>query len=738
MPFVTETFKVEGMSCTACATSVESTLSVSAGVKKATVNYAANTVSVVFDDKVTDFNRLRTDLEAIGYDLATDPGLDLEKLQEAESAKLAGSRKKVLLSALFALPVVILAMAFHHNPYLNYIMMILSIPVMGWFGKEFFINAYKRAIHRSANMDTLVAMGTGVAFIFSSINTIFPKYLLDQGLEPHVYFEAAVVIITLILLGRYFEERAKFRTSGSIRKLLSLGVKSAVVIRDEQEMELPVDQVIKGDIILVRPGDKIPVDGKIISGSSSVNESMITGEPLPVAKLPGDTVIGATINERGSFRMVAEAVGNDTMLARIIRRVREAQGSKAPVQKLADRVAGIFVPVVIGIALVTFLAWWVFGPEPSMTYGLITSITVLIISCPCALGLATPTAIMVGIGKGAEMGILIKDAGSLEIAHSLDIIILDKTGTITEGKASVTGWHWIPGIEDTDGLKRIILAAEKMSEHPIARTISGHLEKEGVVAAVIDNFISIPGKGIRADAGKSTYLLGSSRFMDEQQVVIPDHAGNLAAKWMEDAMSVNFFAQDGRLVCLMAVADPVRADAYDTIERLKKSGLEVHMITGDHAKAAERTARLAGITHYRAHVTPEGKLEYVKELQSRGLKVGMTGDGINDAPALAQADVGIAMGTGTDVAIETAEITLVRGSLMKIAGAIGLSNHTMKIIRQNLFWAFFYNLIGIPVAAGILFPFTGLLLNPMIAGAAMAFSSVSVVSNSLKLRNVKL
>lgn len=735
MPVITETFKVEGMSCTACARSVESTLSASAGVRKATVNYAANTVSVVFDDKLTGFDSLKSNLEAIGYDLATDPGLDLEKLQEAESAKLAISRRKVLLSAVFSIPVVVLAMAFHHNPYFNYIMMTLSVPVLGWFGREFFINAYKRAVHRSANMDTLVAMGTGVAFIFSSINTIFPKYLLDQGLEPHVYFEAAVVIITLILLGRYFEERAKFRTSGSIRKLLSLGVKNAIVIRDEQEMELPVDQVVRGDIILVRPGDKIPVDGKILSGSSSVDESMITGEPVPVAKQPGDTVIGATINERGSFRMVAEAVGNDTMLARIIRRVREAQGSKAPVQKLADRVAGIFVPVVIAIALVTFLAWWLFGPEPALTYGLITSITVLIISCPCALGLATPTAIMVGIGKGAEMGILIKDAGSLEIAHSLDVIVLDKTGTITEGKASVTGWHWVPGDMDTGELKKIILAAEKMSEHPIARTITGHLEKEGVTETVIDNFISVPGKGIRAEADKSTYLLGSSRFMEEERVTIPDQARNIAAGWMEDAMSVNFVAKDGHIVCLMAVADPVRKDAADAIARLKKSGLEVHMITGDHSKAAERTARIAGITHYRANVTPEDKLEYVKELQSRGLKVGMTGDGINDAPALAQADVGIAMGTGTDVAIETAEITLVRGSLLKIAGAIGLSKRTMKIIRQNLFWAFFYNLIGIPVAAGILFPFTGILLSPMIAGAAMAFSSVSVVSNSLRLKN---
>jgi Cu2+-exporting ATPase len=583
-------------------------------------------------------------------------------------------------------------------------------------------------------MDTLVAIGTGSAFIFSTINTLFPAYLEKQGLEPHVYFEAAAVIITLVLAGRYFEERTRFRTSGSIRKLMGLSVKTATVVRDGQVMEIPVEQVIKGDWVLVRPGDKVPVDGKVIAGFSRVDESMITGESLAVPKKPGDQVTGATINGSGSLKIVAEKVGEETLLAQIIRKVKEAQGSKAPVQRLADRIAGIFVPVVIGIALVTFLGWWLMGPEPGLTYAFIASITVLIISCPCALGLATPTAIMVGIGKGAEMGILIKDARSLETARSLDVVVLDKTGTVTEGKAVITGWHWEDETQDETRMKNIIYSAEKLSEHPVARAIAAYLENDHTEEIDPDLFESITGKGVRFVSSGRVYLLGSLGLMNDNGIVIGEKASEIAKKWTEDAMTVNYIASGEKLICLVAVADPVKKDAAAAIRQLREAGLQVHMISGDHPGATERIARAVGLEHYRAEVSPAGKLEYVKELQARGLKVGMTGDGINDAPALAQADVGIAMGTGTDVAMETAEITLVKGSLQNIATAISLSRRTMKTIRQNLFWAFFYNLVGIPVAAGVLFPFSGILLDPMIAGAAMAFSSVSVVTNSLRLK----
>ena len=736
MSRIAETYRVEGMSCTACAQSVESMLSNSQGVEKAEVNYAMNTVSVVYNDKSTDFNKLRTALQSIGYDLAEDPGKDAEKIQKLEAERLTSSRRKTVLSIVFSIPVVVIAMALHHLPYRNLVMMLLTIPVIGWFGREFFINAFKRAIHFSANMDTLVAIGTGSAFLFSLVNTIFPSYLINQGLEPHVYYEAATVIISLILLGRYFEERAKFRTSGSIRKLMSLGVKTAIVLREGFETEISTDQVLAGDIVLIRPGDIIPVDGKVVEGQSSVNESMITGEPLPVLKQAGDELVGGTINGNGSLRMMATKVGYETMLSRIIQRVKEAQGSKAPVQRQADRIAGIFVPAVILIALLTFFGWLLFGPEPALPYAFITSITVLIISCPCALGLAIPTAIMVGIGKGAENGILIKDARSLETAYKLDIVVLDKTGTITEGKAKVTGWNWSESVKDQQKIKSIIYSAEKLSEHPVARAIEKHLEAEGVTGCQVSQFESLPGKGIRVESDGKIYLAGNKKLLEASGVNLTESEQIIAEQWASRGMTINYFCEEKQLICMIAVNDPVKEDSASAIRTLQTMGLEVYMITGDHPGAAERVARTVGITHFRAQVTPEGKLAYVKELQAIGKTVAMTGDGINDAPALAQADIGIAMGTGTDVAMETAEITLVKGSLDKIVSAVKLSRGTMKTIRQNLFWAFFYNLIGIPVAAGILFPFTGILLNPMIAGAAMAFSSVSVVSNSLRLRRI--
>jgi Cu2+-exporting ATPase len=738
LPVKTEIFKVEGMSCTACASSVESALSSASGVKRANVNFAENTVVVTYDEGTTGFEKLKKILLASGYDLAPDPAGDAEMIAANEKSRLKNIRNRTIGSAVLSLPVVVVSMAFHTHDRFHILLFVMTLPVVAWFGREFFVHAFKRAIHLTANMDTLVAIGTGTAFIFSAFNTFFPDYLAGRGLEVHVYYEAAAVIITLILLGRYLEERAKFRTSGAIRKLMGLAVKSAIVIREGIESEIPIDQVIPGDLILVRPGDKIPVDGEVVSGNSTVDESMIIGEPVPVKKKAGDTVIGATINNSGAFRMVARKVGEEMMLARIIRKVREAQGSKAPVQKLADRIAAVFVPVVLAISIITFVIWWFFGPEPSLTYAFITSITVLIISCPCALGLATPTAIMVGIGRGAESGILIKDARSLEIANRLDVVVLDKTGTVTEGQAKITGWIWVNEEVDKEGTKEMILAAEKMSEHPVARAIAHQLAEEGVKEAPLEDFMNIPGKGIMAKSNGKQCLLGNRKLMDSEDIPIPGYVTDRINLWTGEGITVNYIAIEGKAICAVGVNDPVRPDSVAAIKALQDAGKEVHMITGDHPGSAERVARAAGIMHFMAQVTPEGKLDYVKELQSRGLKVAMTGDGINDAPALAQADVGIAMGTGTDVAMETAEITLLKGNLMKIAEAIVLSGKTMRIIRQNLFWAFFYNIIGIPVAAGILFPFTGLLLDPMIAGAAMAFSSVTVVSNSLRLSKIAL
>ncbi len=730
-------YQVEGMSCASCAMSVETMIGAQDGVKKAAVNYASSTVAVEFDDRKIDFPEIKKAVVSIGYDIEMDASADIEEQERKEVHRLKTAWNKTLFSIIFSVPIILLAMVFTKVPYANWIMMGLSIPVLAWFGREFFIHAWKRATHFQSNMDTLVALGTGAAFLFSAFNTIFPQLLLKNGLTPHVYYEAAVVIIALILLGRYFEERAKSRTSGSIKKLMGLGVKSALVVRDGKEQELPIDQVLHGDIILVRPGDKIPVDGKITEGKSSVDESMITGESLAIEKGPGDGVIGATINQRGSFRMVAEKVGTETMLAQIIRKVKDAQGSKAPVQRLADKIAGIFVPIVMGIAALSFILWYFLGPEPRLTYSFIVLVTVLIIACPCALGLATPTAIMVGIGKGAEAGILIKDAQSLEIAHKLDAVILDKTGTITQGQARVTDFKWYGKEGDEESGKSVILSAEKNSEHAIARAIYHYFKDAGVTETSLENFDSITGKGIEARAEGKEYFLGNRKLMSEQGIEIPEQIEKVAGEWMSEAKSVNFVSSGKEVVALIAVADPIKETSIEAIRKMREMGLQVHMITGDNPKTAAKIAKAVGIDEYRAEVTPDDKLEYIKSLQKKGLKVAMTGDGINDAPALVQADVGIAMGTGTDVAMESAEITLIKGNLDKVVTAIELSKKTMQTIKQNLFWAFFYNLIGIPVAAGILFPFFGILLNPMIAGAAMAFSSVSVVSNSLRLRRFK-
>ena len=733
---IKRSYKVEGMHCASCASSVESMLGSLEGVGNAQVNFADESVLVEYDDQAVSAGQLKDAVRQIGYDLVTEGKTDLDEEQAKERKKLKVARNNALLAIAFSLPVFVIAMFFPNIPYANWLMLVLTLPVIGWFGREFFQIAWKQARHFSANMDTLVALGTGAAFLFSLFNTIFPEYLLSRGLTPHVYYEAAAVIISLILLGRYFETRAKSRTSDSIKKLMGLQVKTARVERDAEEMEVPVDQLQVDDVVLIRPGEKIPVDGVIIRGYSAVDESMITGEPLPVDKQEGDRVIGATLNKTGSFRIRAEKVGSDTVLSQIIQMVREAQGSKAPVQKLADRIAAIFVPVVISIAIVSALIWYLAGPSPQLTYAFVTLVTVLIIACPCALGLATPTALMVGIGKGAENGILIRDASVLERVNKVDSIVVDKTGTITTGEPAVREMRSVSGQDDPELLK-LVKSVESQSEHPLAEAISRYLSDHLKDGIELQEFDYITGQGIRAAHKQHELLIGNEALMQENDVQIPN---GLLSSARENAAAATrvYVARNGILELQFQVEDAIKPTSLKAIRALRDSGIEVHMMTGDNEQVAGEIARKTGIDNYRAGVMPEDKLQYVKELQQQGHRVAMVGDGINDSPALAQADIGIAMGKGTDVAIESAQITLVKGDLEKIRSAIALSRSTLQTIKQNLFWAFFYNVIAIPIAAGVLYPVNGFLLNPMIAGAAMSFSSVSVVMNSLRLKRRKL
>jgi Cu2+-exporting ATPase len=616
-------------------------------------------------------------------------------------------------------------------------MMALTLPVL-WLGRNFYIHAFKQARHGKANMDTLVALSTGIAFLFSTFNTLYPDFWHSRGIHPHVYFEAATVIIAFILLGKLLEERAKSNTSTAIKKLMGLQPKTVRIIENDAEKEIPVISVTVGMMVVVRPGEKIPVDGTVTIGNSYVDESMISGEPVPVEKKAGDKVFSGTVNQKGSFRFAAEKVGGETLLAQIIRMVQEAQGSKAPVQKLVDKIAGIFVPIVIGIAILSFIAWQVFGGDNALTQGLLALVTVLVIACPCALGLATPTAIMVGVGKGADNNILIKDAESLELGHKVNVVILDKTGTITEGKPQVTDSRWEATGLQTDLHKQILYSLEAQSEHPLAEAVVNHLKQEHIAAVDLEHFESITGKGVRANLKGQTYYIGNKKLIAENSIQLSQSLEAEANTWQEQAKTVVYFATNERVLAILAIADKIKATSLTAIETLQKRGIEVYMLTGDNAHTAAAVAREVGLKHYQAEVLPSDKAGFVKKLQGEGKIVAMVGDGINDSHALAQADVSIAMGKGSDIAMDVAKITLITSDLNMIPKALRLSSKTVQTIRQNLFWAFIYNLIGIPIAAGLLYPINGFLLNPMIAGAAMALSSVSVVSNSLRLKRAKL
>lgn len=731
---VKETFPVLEMTCAACAVSVESMLKSVEGVKDAGVNFANQDAWVEYNPSIATPEQMQATIRSIGYDLVIEKENKEELKEAAQQKHYEAVKHRTIWSTILSLPVLIIGMFFMDMPYGNYIMMVLSTPVIFYFGRSFFINAWKQAKHRKANMDTLVALSTGIAWLFSTFNTFFPDFWHVRGLHAHVYFEAAAVVIAFISLGKMLEEKAKSSTSSAIKKLIGLQPKTVtLVLEDDATKEIPVSQVKPNYILLVKPGEKIPVDGAVTSGQSFVDESMITGEPVPVEKSSGSKVFAGTINQKGSFRFRAEKVGAETLLAQIIKMVQQAQGSKAPVQKLVDKIAGIFVPIVIGISILTFIVWMIWGGDNAFTHALLTAVTVLVIACPCALGLATPTAIMVGVGKGAEHNILIKDAESLELAHKVDAIILDKTGTITEGKPEVSDMMFTDGVH-TNELKSVLLAIEAQSEHPLAEAVVRFLQKENTATVSLEKIESITGKGVAAVYNGKNYMVGNTSLLKEQSVKVSQLLLASMRQLQQQAKTVVVFAEDKDAVAIIAISDKIKPSSKTAIQQLQDRGIEVYMLTGDNQQTAAAIAQEVGLKEFKAEVMPSDKAAFVEQLQAQGKVVAMVGDGINDSHALAQADVSIAMGKGSDIAMDVAKMTLITSDLTSIPKAIRLSKQTVATIKQNLFWAFIYNLIGIPIAAGVLYPVNGFLLDPMIAGAAMALSSVSVVSNSLRLK----
>ena len=722
---------ISGMSCAACAVSVESMLKETEGIQSATVNYANQSAIITLENEGVDLSVAKKNIQSIGYDLLININ-NQEDLEAIKSAELNLLKRNTLYSGLLALPVFLIGMFWMNFPYANIIMWTLTTPILAVFGRSFFINSVKQGKIGNANMDTLVALSTGVAYLYSSFNTFFPHWLESRGIEPHVYFEAAAVIIFFILLGRLMESRAKAGTSEALKNLIGLQPTDLIVIRDGEPIKMNVADVQPGETILVKPGQKIPLDGILTEGQSYVDESMLTGEPIALDKNIGDNVFAGTINQAGSFKFKSNKSKSDTLLSSIIARVKQAQGSKAPIQKTVDKVTGIFVPTVLAIAVITFIIWSLIGTEDATLRGMLSAITVLVIACPCALGLATPTAIMVGIGKAASKGILIKDAESLETGKKIDTLILDKTGTITEGKPGVKEVLWKSGI-DSKALASIFYALEEKSEHPLAAAVTEHFAEEKTSIDLAE-FSSFTGKGVLGKYADKTYYIGNLKWLESLGINIDKTLAQTAEEMLNNGDIVIYLGEDNQLVGVVSIADKVRETSKVAISKLRKMGIEVHMLTGDQKKTAASIAEKVGIDHFQSGMLPQDKGEYIKKLQQKGHKVAMTGDGINDSEALVLADLGIAMGAGTDIAMETAQVTLMHSDLMAISELLKLSKETVATIRQNLFWAFIYNIIGIPIAAGILYPISGFLLNPMIAGSAMALSSLSVVGNSLRLK----
>lgn len=769
---------VQGMTCAACQASVQKALQRQPGVLDAAVNLMMKSAAVTYDPAVIRPEALVEAIRDTGYE-AELPRPEQTAFAEQEARDRANEeefrslRRKALASGAAGILAMIVSMplmtsGIHRGPVadpfmrwamesltpalravmpwlyrippaiLSWTLLALTVGVMAWAGRHFYVRAWSGFRHRSADMNTLVAVGTGAAFLDSALATVVPGFFLARGVAPDVYYEAVVLIIALILTGNMFEARAKSRTSAALRALVALQPKTARVLREDREMDLPIAQVKSGDVVAVRPGERIPVDGEVTSGASAVDESMLTGESMPVEKTAGDRVIGGTINRTGAFRFRATTLGADSVLAQIVKLMRDAQGSRAPIQKLADRISGIFVPVVLSLAIATFVVWFVAAGSGSGVRAFAAAVSVLIIACPCAMGLAVPTAVMVATGKGAELGILIKGGEALQRAGDVTTVVLDKTGTITEGRPTVTDVIPAPGApRDRDELLRMVAALESASEHPLADAVVRHARERNLAFMLPEEFQSVTGEGAVGVVEGSFVAAGNERLMADYATDPAPLAAD-AERLTGEGKTPVYVAIDGRLAGLLAVADPLKATAREAIARLKRMGLEVVLLTGDDRRTAEAIAREAGIRRVVAGVLPEGKVAEIRRLQQEGKVVAMVGDGINDAPALSAADLGLAIGTGTDVAVEASDVTLMRGDPRGIAAAVELSRRTLRTMRQNLFWAFIYNVIGIPIAAGVLYPAFGILLSPILASAAMAFSSVSVVTNSLRLRRARV
>lgn len=729
-------YPVMGMHCAACANNVEKIVKKQEGVEDASVNLAAAVLTVDFNSDVVSPEQLKDAVMKIGFDLIIDEDNSMEEQEEAEHSYYEQLQRKTVVAWIFALPVAFMGMFFMDFPGINWWMLVLSLPVLFYSGHAFYVNAWKQAKHFTSNMDTLVALSTSIAFLFSLFNTLYPQFWYEQGLEPHVYYEAATVIIAFVLVGKLMEEKAKGKTSMAIRKLMGLQPKTARILRDGKEEDILISELKKGDKVSVRPGERVPVDGLIVEGDTFIDESMISGEPIPVEKKLNDKVLAGTINQNGAFVMSAEKVGRETVLAQIICMVQEAQGSKAPVQRIVDKVTAVFVPTVLAIAILTFIVWMIVGGVDDFSYAMLSAVSVLVIACPCALGLATPTALMVGIGKGAEAHILIKDAVALEQMRKVDTVVLDKTGTVTEGRPTVTGWlHDAGWVNEHKG---ILYAAELKSEHPLALAIVEELKKDGNKPAIIDSFESRTGRGIVVTRGGKTYWAGSHRLLNDFGAKVSDLLKSMVEEYERSGKSLVYFGEESTLLAVIVISDKVKPTSIQAVKQMQAEGKYVVLLTGDGHLTAQNVAGEINANRFIAEALPDDKENVIKELQREGRVVAMVGDGINDSQALARADVSIAMGKGTDIAMDVAMVTLMTSDLLLLPKAFKLSRKTVRLIHQNLFWAFIYNLIGIPIAAGILFPMYGILLNPMIASAAMACSSVSVVLNSLSLNWRKL
>ncbi len=733
------TLQISGMHCASCVTILTRALNKVPGVKSATVNYSTEKAAVEFDDTQTKVADLINAVKGKGYGAKVATVFTAGSLGQEEKLKqkeVTNLKRTVIMSAILSVPALLLGMVFMDVPYRLFILWFLSTPVQFYFGRSFYQGAWASLKNKSANMDSLIALGTSAAYFFSVYVVLFDS-MGDQ------YFEVSAILITLVLLGKYLEALAKGKTSLAISKLMKLGAKSATVIRNGKEIKISIDGVVAGDIVIVKPGEKIPVDGIINDGHTSIDESMVTGESIPVEKTKGDSVIGSTINKHGNFTFKATKVGSETTLARIIKLIEDAQTKKAPIQRFADEISAYFVPLVIFLSLVTFMVWFSFA-NASTSFALIAAVSVLVIACPCALGLATPTAIMVGTGKGAQHGILIKGGDALETAHKIKYVIFDKTGTLTKGKPEVTDIVTTKNISEKELLK-IAASIEWKSEHPLAEAIVTKAANLKITPTNVQKFLALPGYGVQASIGAKKYFLGNTALMKKQNINLKEFENNISI--LEEAGKTAMLVAEGRKILgIIAVADEIKPEAPTAIAQLKKMGIVPYMITGDNERTAKAIAAKVGIEKYFAQVLPQDKADHVKKLQRNGPrnnnpnnnKVAMVGDGINDAPALAQADIGIAMGSGTDVAMESGNIVLMKNNLLDVPRAIKLSRLTMKKIKQNMFWALFYNIVGIPIAAGVLYPFTGSMLSPMIAGGAMALSSVSVITNALLLKRKKL